>query len=388
MRFLSRTRSFRSPAGADTFGDEGGVSSPVLVGTNAQPRDDLYILQPNTTSPQRHSPSRPRTATSPERHQSKMNWNAPTQNHYHSNWGFEFPPPPNSHAIDSPTRAEDLNIGMALGSPSQVPQNRVQSPLPPLPAEAEDNNPTSVISSSPSPFVSDYATPKTSDLSKQKTKWKKFGGLFGKKTTSSPMSPTSPLYRPQPTSLEGSKSDSRPSYSHKSTDRELEKTKDVTSLNKTLGKGTDSTKNKYFQKHRPQNLNIQPNLSRANTAPILQTDERSPTPPPKDLTGQNGSSFSRVDGGPMMLQVEIPNVAMDRYSVMFGSVLKPRQPSLLIRRQAQLENLKTTGDEEPLVSSMLYDSLDAPLISFVTVRVKTRWRITKAPKSYITFPTF
>ena len=349
MRFLSRTRSIRSPAGTDAFGDEDGVSSPVLIITSSQPRDDLYNLQPSVTSPQRHSPPRPRTASSPEGHKPNMNSNAPAQRHFHSNWGFEFPPPPNSHAIDSPAHAEDLYIGMALGSPSQVPPNRVQSPLPPLPAEAEENDPTSVISGSPSPFVSDHTLPKSGDLSKQKTKWKMFGGLFGKKTASSAVSPASPHYHSQLTSLGGLESDPRTFYSHRSMDRELKKTTDLTSPNKTSGKGTDGTKNKFLQRHRPQNLNIQPNLSRANTAPILQSDERSPTPPPKDLTGQSDLRFSQVDSGPMMLQVEIPNVAMDRYSVMFGSVLKPREPSLLIRRQAQLENLKTTDNEESLV---------------------------------------
>lgn len=50
------------------------------------------------------------------------------------------------------------------------------------------------------------------------------------------------------------------------------------------------------------------------------------------------------------LQVEIPNVEMERYSVMFSNVLQPirqpspqRQPSLLARRQGQLGELKTPG---------------------------------------------
>lgn len=48
-----------------------------------------------------------------------------------------------------------------------------------------------------------------------------------------------------------------------------------------------------------------------------------------------------------LLDVEIPSIKMDRYSVMFNSVLQPQQgssSSLLARRQANLDNLKTVKD--------------------------------------------
>ncbi|KAI4212750.1 MAG: hypothetical protein LQ351_004643 [Letrouitia transgressa] len=82
-----------------------------------------------------------------------------------------------------------------------------------------------------------------------------------------------------------------------------------------------------------------------------------------------GSSLAKEDNrgygneGPpaknrSFLQVEIPNVEMERYSVMFSNVLQPirqpspqRQPSLLARRQGQLGELKTRGRsplKEPL----------------------------------------
>ncbi len=47
------------------------------------------------------------------------------------------------------------------------------------------------------------------------------------------------------------------------------------------------------------------------------------------------------------LDIEIPDIKMERYSVMFGSVLNPQQPpsSLLARRQATLDRLKTINDK-------------------------------------------
>ena len=54
--------------------------------------------------------------------------------------------------------------------------------------------------------------------------------------------------------------------------------------------------------------------------------------------------------GSSLLQIEIPCTELERYSVMFGDVLKPPgrqskpQPSLLARRQAHLEDLKTVAD--------------------------------------------
>ena len=78
---------------------------------------------------------------------------------------------------------------------------------------------------------------------------------------------------------------------------------------------------------------------------------------PTKYTGPAGSENSNLPGenetptpGSSLLQVEIPCVELERYSVMFGDVLKPPgwqskpQPSLLARRQAHLEELNTVAD--------------------------------------------
>lgn len=65
--------------------------------------------------------------------------------------------------------------------------------------------------------------------------------------------------------------------------------------------------------------------------------------------------------GPSLLQVEIPCVELERYSVMFGDVLKPQvwqskpQPSLLARRHAHLEELHTVADSNSKVRSSAVD---------------------------------
>ncbi|KAI4226614.1 MAG: hypothetical protein L6R36_003038 [Xanthoria steineri] len=81
--------------------------------------------------------------------------------------------------------------------------------------------------------------------------------------------------------------------------------------------------------------------------------EGSPKPLPKDA--QVGNTIRQTRAKASLLQVDIPNIELERYSVMFSSLLQPcqqgstsrqpspdRQPSLLARRQANLQALHTT----------------------------------------------
>lgn len=71
--------------------------------------------------------------------------------------------------------------------------------------------------------------------------------------------------------------------------------------------------------------------------------------------GPHGEQQESRMPGSSLLQVEIPCVELERYSVMFGDVLKPQirqskpQPSLLARRQAHLEELQTIADMDSKV---------------------------------------
>jgi hypothetical protein len=122
---------------------------------------------------------------------------------------------------------------------------------------------------------------------------------------------------------------------------------------------------------RRKSLRRRPTISRLQKPPVPEVRaEKPPVPevraePQRDLRSVPASidliSASRLHlpGGPF-LDVEIPSVEMERYSVMFGNVLNPHNPhhphphithnpqsssSLLARRQATLDRVKTTRDD-------------------------------------------
>ena len=80
----------------------------------------------------------------------------------------------------------------------------------------------------------------------------------------------------------------------------------------------------------------------------------------ENLNRREEQQGSRMPG-PSLLQVEIPCVELERYSVMFGDVLEPQmrqskpQPSLLARRQAHLEQLNTVAYSNSEVCSSSID---------------------------------
>jgi len=97
--------------------------------------------------------------------------------------------------------------------------------------------------------------------------------------------------------------------------------------------------------------------SMATSKPPMMKEEASPEPPPKDSwgptasipkltvsTGSKDTSPRTLGSGPM-LDVDIPDIQMERYSVMFDSLLRPeRSSSLFVRRQANPEKLKPLNE--------------------------------------------
>lgn len=105
-----------------------------------------------------------------------------------------------------------------------------------------------------------------------------------------------------------------------------------------------------------------------NTSGIHQASPRSAGM--ESRKGQNGLQANPLSGS--LLQVEIPNIELDRYSVMFSSLLEPseqsnlrtrqpspqRQPPLLARRQVHLQGLDTT--ERPIIERpWMHDELSS-----------------------------
>lgn len=227
---------------------------------------------------------------------------------------------------------QQAEIGMALGSPTHQPALWQQR--------------TTTFNShawSPPPdddIVMDGWTGQPLPSKHKASKWKILGGLFG-----------------------GGKKQSNPQtfyqLQHETTHQATVETDDVLSggppgtserkPSKPRGRGRTNSVRKT-EKHKP-------GLKRAHTTPTnFESYEhvgRLQPPMPK-ITIDEGSTVNGAiqvpsNHGGLMLDVAIPSVQMERYSVMFGSVLqKPgsstTSSSLLARRQATLDRLKTVNE--------------------------------------------
>jgi hypothetical protein len=100
-----------------------------------------------------------------------------------------------------------------------------------------------------------------------------------------------------------------------------------------------------------RNIKQKPDTQRANTVPLdfqfQDLNEKSLPRGPKQfpILTETRPPEIKLDGGPL-LNVDIPTIEMERYSVMFGSVIKPTSSvsSLLARRQATLDKLKMVNE--------------------------------------------
>lgn len=215
-----------------------------------------------------------------------------------------------------------IAIGMALGSPSHAPtptgwQPQLASVLSPNSSDAQESQGES--------------TPKT-----KSRKW----GLFRSKSKAKKKA-QSETNSPQPTStpvMSPAGATARPNVLRS----------DSVAVNS--------------RKHKPL-------VVRSNTEPIMamesglpsRPNQPHPRPPHRPVQTTPARYAERPapaagfhlpkSRGPL-LDVEIPDITMERYSVMFGQVLDKKrasrdQSSLLARRQATLSKLKTIDDEPP-----------------------------------------
>ena len=223
---------------------------------------------------------------------------------------------------------DQAGIGMALGSPSQQP-NAWQSP-PPFESTARSWSPDEPSS----PFVP----------ARQKSRrWKLLGGLFGGSKKQILASEPQPFYQLQPELI----------------NEMTETAEHVNFAEPTIQSDgrPDRPGNRGRAYSERNNAKSKPDMRRANTVPMnfdSQDPERERMKTPKiTLDGGPMNQLESRHGG-LMLNVDIPSIEMERYSVMFGSVLqKPTSASsssLLARRQATLERLKTVTEGLPKVS--------------------------------------
>ena len=217
-----------------------------------------------------------------------------------------------------PVRMEPrpMEIGMALGSPAHPPAiyqldtsdmyTRNFSP-----AHTDHSSEGGAINSPPM-------------LRRKSSKWKTLGGLFGgKKHTHQAFYQVQPeVPRLQPTDQ----------YLH------IDEPLEIEQIPKSQLRKRASSERKNKKGH--------PEVKRSQTAPINFTYP--------DATGRYQTPEITLDGERLsdninskgLLNVDIPSIQMERYSIMFSGVLQKSGPqsSLLARRQATLDRLKTVNE--------------------------------------------
>jgi hypothetical protein len=247
------------------------------------------------------------------------------------------PPPPREAELARPSTPDSMEIapvkmepppteiGMALGSPAH--------PTTIFHPEVSDSYHEYMRNSSPEHVDGsvDGWVNSPPMVKRKPSRWKTLGGLFGgKKNTQAfyQLQPEIPQPLPAPEQ-----------YVHFDENQQSDKSSMYRGQTKSERK---SKKNK-------------PDMKRANTAPLnfdfADQNQYQNQPPEITLEGErlhdSGSTHTTYSGG--LLDIDIPSVHMERYSIMFSGVLQKSgstttSSSLLARRQATLDKLKTVNE--------------------------------------------
>ncbi|KAK3943821.1 hypothetical protein QBC46DRAFT_417891 [Diplogelasinospora grovesii] len=219
----------------------------------------------------------------------------------------------------------EIPIGMALGSPSHAsfqfgwqpqPQPQMQVHTPPRDVFAP---PT--VQQAPEPVVQ-----------RQKTQRRRLFGLFGSRKNSEP---AKPVLTPEARDV--------------SSNGISMATRSITPTQQ--GESTPFRSNTVGGKKAPK---YKPIIVRSRTESQMETlvqegghGANSTASAWQPLVESSNLAPSNSTGGSVgLLDVEIPDIRLERYSIMFSGVLNPQgtPSSLLARRQATLEKLKTIND--------------------------------------------
>lgn len=259
--------------------------------------------------------------------------------------------------------SDEIVIGLALGSPRQ-------NPLSALPPDYRDVD-VSCVCSSPENPASTLGTvceigSGSKGIKRKGSKWKSLGSFFGRSQVRS----ASPFYQLD------QKQQPEPA-------RQII-AQDYLETNALRRKRADS--NHGNKAHQVDSFTGTPGEEIGEPQPEMQRIPAKYTAHAiaGDLDPHGERQGSRMPG-PSLLQVEIPCVELERYSVMFGDVLEPqvrqiqRQPSLLARRQAHLEEPHTVTD-----SSSKSFELDLPKLGMRADSVSSK---SSKSSSFSLFPS-
>lgn len=317
--------------------------NPYFAGTDKRiSRDDIYIRSKMAAMSQFHIPAHGSTITP------QQSPDYPVLQ--------EVTIPIRMNTPESMTSGE-IPIGMALGSPTthlppdhsatHLPLNhssthlsQVQSTtyIPPDQSRWQAQFPPGSPQVSMVPETSPVASVPNGSLQRKKTGRRKLFGLFGGgKKSAEPQALTKDS--PAPVSTENSTGSRVPARSNTQSERKTPKHKPLISRSNTLP--TDQEEELVAQ---PGTAGL-PNARGRPSEPIARQGN----------AYQRGDAVPRMPPVPSLLNVQIPDTKLERYSVMFSDVLNPSGTNpggtnhdtsvpLLARRQATLERLKPINE--------------------------------------------
>ena len=236
---------------------------------------------------------------------------------------------------------DEIVIGLALGSPGQ-------SPLPLLPSgdrdliadvyDVENSHENTTITLED---LSEINADKKG-IKRKASKWKSLRSFWGRREIRSP----SPFYHPDQKEQTGP---ARQVITQDDLETNALRGKRANSSHGTKARRADTSTGMPGQDLLRRNSSRRRGLRRKKVEPPQPDTQRSPTKYTENKIADNLGSSQDLQRSltprPSFLQVEIPCVELERYSVMFGDVLEPHvrqskpQTSLLARRKGHLEEL-------------------------------------------------
>ncbi|KAL9618635.1 MAG: hypothetical protein Q9160_006676 [Pyrenula sp. 1 TL-2023] len=353
----------RSRAPSDDRPSGYAVGNPTLQFTDAQPRHDLHALgqisasnRPGTRdSPRAFNDAGDRPTTSGNA--SRQNARPPAQTAKSFNlYPNESPRHKPARLNVTATADEGGGIGMALGSPTHPPPR--QHPQ----------------ASNPSPLINSDALSHDEHLYEEQSgrnkpgKWKKIGGLFKAKNAFAQPGQSTPFY---------SLSNQYAASVSPNPDPKQQPT-DTWPLPQPMPPGMTAKAQKVTgHGFGPKPINLAQRYDLDGSKPSIESNRSAPRPGngPQARRGSSGNDgvaalksfesstmFSKASALPS-LDVDIPDAQMERYSIMFGTLLGGSSSNLLARRSRMLEKLRTIDDETNHVPDLPNGSKDNSLLA-------------------------
>ncbi len=250
--------------------------------------------------------------------------------------------------------SDEIVIGLALGSPRH-------NPLPALPPDDRDVD-VSYLCSSPKNPASTLGDVREIDsgskgIKRKGSKWKSLSSLFGRREVRS----ASPFYQLDQTQ-QPEPAKQLITQDHLDTNALHRKRADSSLGNKDSSSGVlGEERSGLLRRNSSRRRGLRRRKVEEPQPEMQQIPARYAAHAIAEKLDPRGEQQGSRMSGPSLLQVEIPCVELERYSVMFGDVLEPQvrqskpQPSLLARRQAHLEELHTIADSNSKVRSSAID---------------------------------